>query len=137
MQAIYLAGPISGCNDTEANTWRDQIMEELKGQFLFTNPMDRDYRHINLNHLLCFNEAPGIVAADKAGIEACDILLANIPYPSIGTAMEIYFACGLRHHVIVISRPEPAALSPWVVVHADKVVFSLTDALEYLKGIAK
>ena len=41
---IYLAGPMAGCSDSEANDWRDYVTEKLQNDFNILSPMRRDYR---------------------------------------------------------------------------------------------
>ena len=49
---IYLAGPINGCSDSEAITWRQWFKEESLRDIEvdFIDPMKRDYRGKELSH---------------------------------------------------------------------------------------
>lgn len=120
---VYLAGPINGCSDEEANDWRSDVKEALPG-FEFVDPMDRDYRGRELDD----GVAAEIVDGDKADISTCGVVLAMCPRPSFGTAMEVLYAWERGKRVLVVSeRP-----SPWLVHHAGAVFPTLTDALDHL-----
>lgn len=117
---IYLAGPINGCTDAEANDWRSWVKANYDGPTL--DPMRRDYRGRE-------DEAVDeIVELDKKDIEDCGVFLANCPQPSYGTAMEIIYAWEARKPVVVV-HPADKPVSPWVRYHADAVVHTLSDAL--------
>ena len=77
---IYLAGPINGCSDDEATTWRDwfkngtrfpdvpgskQHIQSAK----YIDPMKRDYRGKELTD---YRE---IVDLDKLDIQAADVVV--------------------------------------------------------------
>ena len=130
-KSIYLAGPISGCDDAQANGWRDHVVVSLGDHYGFRNPMDRDYRHLNMDHEACKSGAREVTDADEADIAFCDVLLANMLYPSTGTAMEIHHAALLGKPVISIV-PRSARLSPWVARYSDEIFYTLDEALRFL-----
>lgn len=105
---VYLAGPIFGCTDAEANDWRDEAKRRLYGCEV-VNPMVRDYRGGEIG------AAPAIVEQDKADILTCDVVLAHCARPSWGTAMEIHFAHSQGIPVVVVAKNP---WSPWLVYHA-------------------
>lgn len=129
MTTVYLAGPINGCTDDEANGWRQGFMESLAG-CKFLDPMVRDYRGREDE---CVGE---IVEGDKADIDACDIFLAYCWQVSWGTAMEIYYAWERwgypqgrkpKKHIILVV-PEGSRISPWLRHHSDLIIPTLADA---------
>jgi nucleoside 2-deoxyribosyltransferase len=124
---VYLAGPINGCNDDEAKSWRERVIE-LAGteEFEFLDPMRRDYRGTEEGN----EEA--IVNGDLEDIVNCDVVLANCWKPSFGTAMEIYHSYLDGAPPIVISPPNQK-VSPWLVVHSSAIVNSIEDAVIVLK----
>lgn len=124
---IYLAGPINGCTDEQANDWRTYVKENWDGSTL--DPMRRDYRGREDE---CVDE---IVELDKVDVEQCGIFLANCPQPSYGTAMEIFYAWQARKPVIVI-HPADKAVSPWIRYHSDTVVHSLDEALSAARRLS-
>lgn len=126
MTTIYLAGPINGCTDAEANDWRSYIKANYDGPTL--DPMRRDYRGKE------DESVSEIVELDKVDIDDCDTFLANCPQPSYGTAMEIFYAWQARKPVIVI-HPADKPVSPWVRYHSDAVVYTLDDALSVARRL--
>lgn len=122
---VYLGGPINGCTDEEANGWRDDVKALLEAAGIdYLDPMSRDYRGRELEPGI----AAEIVEGDKADIQECDVLLMNCPKPSYGTAMEILYGHSLGIPVVAV-LPVGATPSPWVLYHADEVLFgSAVDA---------
>jgi nucleoside 2-deoxyribosyltransferase len=116
---VYLAGPIHGCTDGEANDWRAYVKTLLPNT---VDPMRRDYRGVeddNVNN---------IISGDKADIDASDAVIANCPAPSYGTAMEILYAWSLRKLVVVVAPRGP--VSPWLRGHSTTVVHTLDEAVD-------
>jgi nucleoside 2-deoxyribosyltransferase len=123
---VYLAGPIAGCSDGEANDWRDGLIQNYGSVVDFINPMDRDYRGIEGDHT---NE---IVDLDKRDIQMSDVILAYAPKPTVGTSMEILYAHGYEIPSVVVI-PEGPKVSPWIRRHATKVLRTFTgDAMEWI-----
>lgn len=116
---VYLCGPINGCTDDEATTWREQVKTAL-GADACIDPMRRDYRGREDE---CVDE---IVAGDLADIEAATVILANCWAPSFGTAMELWHA---RRKPVVVIAPPGKPVSPWLRHVADDVVHNLDDAI--------
>ena len=121
---IYLAGPINGCNDGEATTWREIIKMKL-GEDNCIDPMRRDFRGIEGDH------TSEIVTGDMADIEECDLVLANCWQKSWGTPMEIFYAASKGKPVVAVLS-SGTSVSPWLRYHSS-VVFSLSDALTIIK----
>lgn len=125
---VYLAGPIHGKTDEECKAWRHtaKTFLHLAGCKVI-DPMERDYRGQEDSH------ASEIVALDKAYIESCDVVLANVNAPSWGTAMEIAYAWAIGKKVIGFATHSAApSISPWLRCHCRAVFDSLghaTDAI--------
>ena len=75
--------------------------------------------------------AAGFVERDLEDIEKCDVLIAYLPKLSAGTCMELFYAKCKGKRVIVVS--EMSCLSPWIVVHSDRILRSI----EELEGALK
>ena len=120
----YLAGPINGCTDDEANNWRDLAKKRL-GVENCLDPMRRDYRGIE------DQSTEAIVHGDLEDIDSSDVMLANCWQVSWGTAMEIFYAAerGIRVFAVV---PKTAKISPWLRYHAE-IFFDLDDALDAIQ----
>jgi nucleoside 2-deoxyribosyltransferase len=118
---IYLCGPINGCTDSEAASWRD-VAKAWLGEANCIDPMRRDYRgHEDEN-------VTGIIEGDKNDISACDVVLANCWQVSWGTPMELVYARLWCKPVIAVV-PKDARVSPWLRYHTSLITDSFDDAL--------
>ena len=119
MLTVYLAGPINGCSDEQANGWRRAAKAWLQGRAHVLDPMARDYRGVETANV------NAIVEGDLADIRASDVLLVKVTYPSWGTAMEIAYArmAGKRVVAFGFGAPErgPEIHSPWLAYHVECV----------------
>lgn len=134
---IYLAGPINGCNDYDAITWREwfkgreyygptgPLVPRLKN-CEFIDPMKRDYRGKELTH---YRE---IVDLDKIDIQNTDIIVVMYVKPSVGTSMEVFYAWSLGKPVIVINESE-GPVSPWLIYHSTTIVETKEDCVLKIK----
>lgn len=129
---IYLCGPINGCTDDEATTWRDWFQETSLSDAVYPNevewidPMVRDYRGGEVDN---YRE---IVELDKRDIRSSNALVVMFTQPSVGTSMEIFFAWTIGIPVILIDESNKP-LSPWMRYHATAIVRSKELALAKLK----
>lgn len=121
---IYLAGPINGCTDAEANNWRSAV-KQLHGDVL--DPMARDYRGKETEAV------KEIVEGDKADIDACDGMVVWFERPSVGTSMEVLYAWENSKPVAIVNR-SGKPVSPWLSYHSRGIFDSIEVALEALKG---
>ncbi len=122
---IYLCGPINGCTDDEATTWREWFKNSGVAAD-FVDPMKRDYRGKEASD---YRE---IVELDKRDIRGCDAVVVMYVKPSVGTSMEIFFAWTIGVPVIVIDESDKP-VSPWLRYHSTAVVKSKESASEKLK----
>ena len=116
-QKIYLCGPINGCTDQECNDWRELLMKAFPRAI---NPMVRDYRGMEDES---YRE---IVDLDKRDVRLCDAVVVNYSKPSVGTAMEIFYAWTIGKPVIVWCA-EDCSISPWLRYHSTCFCHSLDD----------
>ena len=93
---VYLAGPISRCNNTQMRRWRETVKGEYGSKMKFLDPVER---------LVDPEASPyEFVEADLQHIMEADGLLVNMWRESIGAAMGVAHAH--RHgRVIVVSDP--------------------------------
>lgn len=124
MKSIYLCGPINGCTDDEACTWREWFKKK-KG-FVLIDPMKRDYRGKEAED---YRE---IVDLDKRDVRECDALVVMYTQPSVGTAMEIFMAWTIGKPVVIINE-STKPISPWLRYHATAIVDSKEEALKKLQ----
>ncbi len=123
MRTIYLCGPINGRTDDDARNWREEAKRRWGGRTL--DPMRRDYRGRELEQ----GVAAEIVAGDIEDIKACDAVLVYFDKPSVGTAMEVFFAKHNLGKPVVVIDASDRPLSPWLLHHADTVTRHLSVAL--------
>lgn len=123
MRTIYLCGPINGCTDADAMDWRDAAVKCLADVFAVLDPMRRDYRGREADHVAA------LVEADKADIRASDVVLVNANRPTWGTAMEVLYAYEQGKRVVAFCG---GTVSPWLRYHAE-VYPTMGDALLVLQ----
>lgn len=123
---VYLCGPINGCTDDEAKSWREAAKELLTNCETY-DPMVRDYRGRELEPGI----AKEIVENDKLDINECDALLVMYEKPSVGTSMEILYAHQLGKDIVLVDR-SGKPLSPWLLYHSSVVHTDLRQACDVL-----
>jgi len=138
---VYLAGPILGCTDEECKGWRNRMAEQLP-EITFLDPMRRDYRDFET-----METATEIVEDDIADINASDAVLVFHDRPSVGTAMEAFYAFREGKYVLTVNALEenehpdtnmyPTKMSPWMLYHSSEIVNSLEEAIEKLRAMAQ
>jgi nucleoside 2-deoxyribosyltransferase len=120
---IYLAGPINGCTDEQANGWRSRV-KALHADCL--DPMSRDYRGKESDSVA------EIVEGDKSDIDQCDAVLVYFERPSVGTSMEVLYAWERKKPVIVIDHSDKP-ISPWLKYHSNYICLSVFEAISLIK----
>lgn len=126
---IYLCGAINGCSDDEANGWRASVKSVLTFGYELIDPMSRDYRGIELID----DNAKEIVENDLIDIKNSDIILYYYDKPSVGSAMEVFYAYRVLHKPVIVVNPKNQKLSPWLVYHSTRVVDTLNEALCFIE----
>lgn len=122
---VYLCGPINGCTDSECKDWRTEIKAHFPNAI---DPMKRDYRGKEAES---YRE---IVDLDKRDVRQCDVVLVNYVKPSVGTAMEVFYAWTIGTPVVLLCGRD-AALSPWLRYHSTSIVHSVGDAVAKIREI--
>jgi hypothetical protein len=64
--------------------------------------------------------ASGFVQRDLDDADRCDVMIVYLPRLSAGACMELFYAKRQGKKIVVVSDME--CLSPWIVVHSDKIV---------------
>ncbi len=125
---IYLCGPMQDCAPEEQKDWRTRAKERLAGRFILLDPMRRSFRDSEAD------SANEIVEFDLQDIRDADIIMVNYSKPSIGMAMEVFYAAhGLGKFVIAFSPLQFEQASPWMVRFSTKILPSLESALGYIE----
>lgn len=124
---IYLCGPIMDCSEEEGKTWRQRAKESLAGRFVLLDPLRRNFRDREID------SANEIVDFDLQDVRDADILLVNYCKPSIGTAMEVFYASHDQGKFVIAFSPFPfEEMSPWMVKFCTKILPGLEEALSYI-----
>ncbi len=128
LKRIYLSGPIMDAKAQEGITWRKRAKERLSGRFVLLDPMRRNFRDREID------SANEIVEFDLQDVRDADILLVNYSKPSIGTAMEVFYAgFNLGKFIIAFSPFEYQDQSPWMVKYCTKILPDLEHAMNYIE----
>lgn len=123
MKTIYLCGPINGRTTEDATNWREIVKSLWKGECL--DPMRRDYRGRELEPGI----AAEIVAGDIEDIQNSDAILVFFDKPSVGTAMEVFYAKHTLGKPVIVIDAQDKPLSPWLIHHSDWQTKSVRQAL--------
>ncbi len=125
---IYLCGPIMDENPDTAVNWRERARRQLGDAFILLDPMRRNFKDREVD------SANEIVEFDLQDVREADILLVNYNKPSIGTAMEVFFAAhDLGKFIVAFSPFEFRECSPWMVRYCTKILPSLEGAILYIR----
>jgi hypothetical protein len=125
MKTIYLCGPINGRSDWDCRNWREYVASKWEGAVL--DPMRRDYRGRELEPGI----AAEIVAGDLEDIQQSGVIFVYYDKPSVGTAMEIFYAKRELLRPVVLVNGSDAPLSPWLIHHVDKITGNVDEAIEW------
>lgn len=124
---IYLAGPISGCNEKQIHAWRNNIIKKYGNKFLFENPADKIYERIKSNTYVPYN----IVKDDLESIARADALLVNMWKESIGTAIGVVHAKNLGKPVVVVDHNHIDSTT--LAFYADAIFSNVNEAMDQIK----
>ena len=118
---VFISGPILGMENNQ--TYRktiSNICARLGCEII--DPWLREKRIYGKDEPCWWNKvaAKDFVERDILDIEKCDIIIAYLPQLSAGACMELFHAKRKGKKVVVVSDMTP--LSPWITIHADKIV---------------
>lgn len=112
-----------------AREWRKIAVKKLEKSFVLLDPMRRNFKDREVD------SANEIVEFDLQDIRNADILLVNYSKPSIGTAMEVFYASNnLQKFVVAFSPFDFRNCSPWMVRYCTKILPALDAAIIYIKN---
>ena len=124
---IYLSGPIMDADPHGAREWRAKAKELLGESFELLDPMRRSFID------RAVDSANEIVRFDLQDVDDADVILVNYSKPSIGTAMEVFYAGHVKDKFIVAFSPFTYQdCSPWMVKYCTKILPSLEEAAQYI-----
>jgi hypothetical protein len=112
----------------KARAWREVAAQALGRDFRLLDPMRRNFKDREVD------SANEIVEFDLQDVRTADLLLVNYAKPSIGTAMEVFYAGHDLGKFVIAFAPFPFhACSPWMVRFCTKILPSLEAAIEYIR----
>ena len=115
-------------HDGVARSWRQAAVRLLGEHYLLLDPMRRNFTD------RAVDSANEVVEFDLQDIRDADIILVNYSKPSIGTAMEVFYAShDLGKFVVAFSPFDFKNCSPWMVRFCTKILPSLEAAAKYIQ----
>jgi nucleoside 2-deoxyribosyltransferase len=134
---VYLAGPIGGLTPEKAKGWRTNVIWGLRDHGiqgispLRCEPPNQGSIYATLGQPddPLFGSATAIGAKNEFDARMCDMLLAYLPTPSVGTLIELGWGKALNKPVILVSEdpdlrahPDVIQCSSWILTHLDEAV---------------
>ena len=143
---VYLAGPIAGCNKSEANDWRAFVCGKLPPGVVGVSPL-RCEPLIGRRYKLAYDDprfgTPKAIAAKNwFDSNRCDMVLAYLPKeisarrPSYGTIIEIGWAIAMRKPTLLVTDDPLVRDHPLIAANVPWVFDDFTAALETIEGLA-
>ena len=147
---VYLAGPIAGCNQGEANDWRKYVADKLiRNNIVGVSPLrcepligDRyslDYPDPR------FGTPRAIAAKNRFDVVTCPMTLAYLPIlknpdgstrvQSYGTIGEIFWANGAGKQTILVSDDPYVMRHPVIDAAANWKLETLEEAVDVIVGV--
>lgn len=146
MKTVYLAGPIGGCNKSEANDWRAIAVGYLDDfDIVGISPLRCEpimgERYSNHNADPMFGTMRAIGSKNVFDVRNCDLTLVYLPRelnerkPSYGSIIELAWAHILGKPVILVTDDPMLVGHPVVNACAGWVLGTLDEGLEVAVGI--
>ena len=143
MTHVYLAGPILGCTQSEANDWRHYVSATLAPHGVTgVSPLRCEpiigERYGNGGTDPCFGTARAIASKNYLDVQSCALTLAYMPKTarlSLGTLIELAWAHSLRKPTILVTDDPLLTDHPVVQACAGWVLRDLDSAIEVIVGV--
>lgn len=146
MRTVYLAGPIAGCDKSEANDWRDYMARELAPHRIRGISPLRCEPIVGERYMLNyadpkFGTARAIGSKNIFDVRHCDMTLAYLPHeinarrPSYGTVCELAWAHMIGKPTILVTDDKYLQEHPVIGACAGWILSTLDEGLEVLIGV--
>lgn len=142
---VYLAGPILGCNEEEANDWRRDFCDHLQEGVVGISPLRCEPLHGERYTMEYkdprFGVPRAIAAKNMHDVQNCDIVLAFLPTPppgrhqSFGTLIEMAWARAFGKQVILVTDDPEIRNHAVVDSCCNWVLDTLYEAADVCNGI--
>jgi nucleoside 2-deoxyribosyltransferase len=133
-KVVFISGPIQGMEAEQ--DYREVIRKTCtRLGYDVIDPWLREKVIYRKDEPCWWNNVPAadFVRRDLEDAEKCDVMIVYMPRLSAGACMELFYAKLKGKKVIVISDMD--CLSPWIVVHSDKIVARFEELEAALKGL--
>jgi hypothetical protein len=121
---VYLAGPMSGCNEAQRTEWRRLVKEHLPTPLTLIDPTDTPVERGRSNSRF------ELARQDAEAIRKCDAVLANMWKESIGTAIGVVEARRAGKIVVIV---DPNHIQSSILAYfADAVAHGVEEGLSQL-----
>ena len=137
---VYLAGPVLGQSEAEANDWRRIFARSLE-----------EHGIVGISPLRCepihgpvyspgypderFGTPRAIMSKNFFDVQTADVTLAYLPTPSWGTMCELSWAKALGKMTILVSDNPTILSHPVLIAQAGWVLNSLSEAHDVIVGV--
>lgn len=155
MKTVYLAGPIAGCTDSEANDWRKHVSHKLKNWHIMgISPLRCEPLHghryatpIDMDGLKTeqadprFGTARAIASKNMFDVMNCDMTLCYFPRavceqrPSYGTVCELAWAKMYGKPAILVTDDPYLGNHPVIGACAGWILSTLDEGVDVITGI--
>lgn len=143
---IYLAGPIAGCDKSEANDWREYVSRQLAPHGIVgISPLRCEPIHgprYMLNYAdPKFGTARAISSKNVMDVRNCDLTFCYLPRelnerrPSYGTVCELAWAYIIGKPTILVTDDPYLSEHPVINVNAGWLLPTLEDGIEVVLGL--
>lgn len=144
---VYTAGPITGCNHTEATDWREKVRIALAESGIDTISPMRGKPNIGEGNTYTaaitraftdpLRTSAGINTRDFNDVKRADLIFVNLlgaKKVSIGTVMEIAWARAFVKPVVLVMEPEGNIHDHWMLKFpCGFIVSTIEEAVEVTK----
>jgi len=121
---VYLAGPISGCNDVQKTRWRNEFKALAKGTHQCEDPS-------------AWPTKGDVLTREMLAMARAEIVVANMWKESIGTTIGIVRACANGKPVVLIDPNDLGNFMLRAMLPAENIVRTVGEAKERVDRIAE